>query len=88
MIKYLLWADDLVIFATSAEALQLQLKHLENYCKKWKVQITSGHSCNVVRTGAYLYGTDVCGFAAIVILYIRPPAPSRLFSNSVNLIMQ
>jgi hypothetical protein len=39
MIKYLLWADDLVLFATDAEALQRQLANLEAYCKKWKVKI-------------------------------------------------
>jgi hypothetical protein len=39
MIKYLLWADDLVLFATTAEDLQRQLEHLEAYCKKWKVRI-------------------------------------------------
>jgi hypothetical protein len=39
MIKFLLWADDLVLFASDADALQQQLDHLEGYCNKWKIKI-------------------------------------------------
>ena len=38
-ISCLLYADDLIIMSTSAESLQKCIKKLEEYCKKWKLQV-------------------------------------------------
>ena len=38
-ITHLLYADDLVLLAESAEDLQTSLNMLNNYCKKWKLTI-------------------------------------------------
>jgi hypothetical protein len=38
---YLLFADDNVLFATSADDLQLQLNNLYNYCEEWHVIINT-----------------------------------------------
>ena len=40
----LLCVDDLVIFAETPEALQLQIDKLYNYCKKWKLLINTEKS--------------------------------------------
>ena len=34
----LLYADDLVIFAETPDALQLQIDKLYNYCQKWSLE--------------------------------------------------
>ena len=44
----LLYADDLVIFAETPEALQLQIDKLYNYCQKWKLLINTEKSKIVV----------------------------------------
>ena len=35
----LLYADDIVIFANSAEELQHSLDSLGDYCRKWKLKV-------------------------------------------------
>ena len=37
----LLYADDIVIFSSSAEGLQDGLNQLETYCKRWKLQVNT-----------------------------------------------
>ena len=44
----LLYADDLVIFSETPEALQLQIDKLYNYCQKWKLLINTEKSKIVV----------------------------------------
>ena len=44
----LLYVDDLVIFAETPEALQLQIEKLYNYCQKWKLLIKTKKSKIVV----------------------------------------
>jgi hypothetical protein len=39
MVRYLLWADDLVLLAADAMSLQSQLKNLEAYCQRSKMKI-------------------------------------------------
>ena len=40
-VKYLLYADDLIILSESKEGLQKQIDKLENYCSEWKLQINN-----------------------------------------------
>ena len=46
-VAHLLYADDLVLLATTAEGLQSQLQNLYNYCKKWYL-IVSMTKTNVI----------------------------------------
>ena len=39
IISHLLWADDLILLATSPSTLQKQLDSLQNYCTDWGVEI-------------------------------------------------
>ena len=39
-VAHLLYADDLVLLATTAEGLQSQLQNLYNYCKKWHLIVS------------------------------------------------
>jgi hypothetical protein len=41
MLRYLLWADDLLLFATSVQDLQQQLRYLHEYCVRWAVTINT-----------------------------------------------
>ena len=45
----LLYADDIVLFANSAEELQEGLNMLSDYCKRWKLKI------NVSKTKVMLF---------------------------------
>ena len=44
----LLFADDVVLFAESAEELQGMLDVLEEYCRKWRFEINVGKSKGMV----------------------------------------
>ena len=44
----LLYADNLVVFTETPEALQLQTDKLYNYCQKWKLLINTEKSMIVV----------------------------------------
>ena len=51
----LLYADDIVIFSSSSEALQDGLNQLEAYCKRWKLKVnTSKTKVMVFRNGGIL----------------------------------
>ena len=53
----LLYADDIVLFAKSAEELQEGLNLLHGYCIKWKLKINVNKTKIVVfRKGAYSQG--------------------------------
>ena len=39
-VAHLLYADDLVLLATTAEGLQSQIQNLYNYCKKWHLIVS------------------------------------------------
>lgn len=44
LLQLLLFADDIVLFADSAEELQRMLEVLEGYCRKWRFEINVGKS--------------------------------------------
>ena len=46
----LLYADDIVIFANSAEQLQESLNMLSDYCRRWKLTV------NVSKTKVMVFG--------------------------------
>ena len=40
-LSLLLYADDIILFANDKENLQLSLKILKNYCKRWKLKVNT-----------------------------------------------
>ena len=62
----LLYADDVVIFAESANALQSEINNLYIYCKRWKLQINTSKSYIIVfskgrqnHSHTWSYGEDI-----------------------------
>jgi hypothetical protein len=43
-LRLLLFADDIVLFAESAETLQEMLNLLSEYCRRWRFEINVGNS--------------------------------------------
>src|SRR4051812_16334427 len=59
-LSLLLFADDIVMFAESAEALQAMLGILEEYCRKWRFEVNVGKSkVMVTHTHTYTYTHSV-----------------------------
>lgn len=67
VIKVLLYADDLVIFAETPESLQLMINRIKEYCKKWnlvvnleksKIMVLKG-SAKMAKNEKWHWGTEV-----------------------------
>lgn len=66
LLQLLLFADDIVLFADSAEELQRMLEMLEEYCKQWRFEINVGKSKVMVvgggeEEGEWRYGGKEMG---------------------------
>lgn len=67
VIKILLYADDLVIFAETPESLQLMINRIKAYCEQWnlavnldksKIMVFKGNS-KIARSEKWYWGSDV-----------------------------